>query len=88
MSVIVKAKKYIQNIRDEQKQQPLGQKKVVPSVEEIAQVAQVKTQTIYSFLNRQKHRRIDTEIVDGIIKSFRAYGHNTQLSDLVEYVDD
>lgn len=84
----VKVKEYIDNLTKEEEGKPLYQRKPIPAATDIAKAAGVSRQAAYGFLNRSHHKRIDLDLLDKTIALFRGYGHNTQLTDVLEYIEE
>lgn len=88
MTVRVKVKEYIDSLTEEEEKKPLYQRKPIPTAVDIAKAAGVPRQTVHGFLNRDQHKRVDLDLLDNIIAMFRGYGHNTQLTDVLEYIEN
>lgn len=87
MTVKVKVKEYIDDLIEEEAKKPLYQRKPVPSPNDMAKAAGVARQTMHSFLHRDEHKRVDLVLLDSVISQLRGYGHNTKLTDVLEYVE-
>lgn len=87
MTVKVKVKEYIDNLKNEEQKKPLYQQRPIPSPADMARAAKVGRQTIHSFLGRKSHRRVDLVLLDSIIAQLRGYGYDTKLTDVLEYVE-
>ena len=88
MTVRVKIREYLEQLETEEAKKPPQKRKPIPKQADIAQAAGTPKQTISSFLRRKKHKRLDLDLVDSIITQLRTYGHDTDVSDLIEYVED
>lgn len=86
--IVVTAKNYISEVKKMQSEMLAINRKIVPTIREMAQAGNVHPNSIYKFLNATKHRKLDLHIAFGIITAFRAYGHDTQISDLISYIKD
>ncbi len=88
MPVEIRITEYIAQLESEESKKPFSKQKPIPSPVDMAKAAGVPRQTIYGFLARKHHKRIDLNMLDSIISQLRSYGHNTQLTDLIQYVED
>lgn len=84
----VMAKDYINQIKDDQIILLPIERKIVPTIKEMAQAGGVHPNSIYKFLNTPIHRRVDLHILFGIISAFRNYGHDTQISNLIVFMEE
>lgn len=85
--VVIKVREYIEQLTEQESKKPLYQRKPVPSPVDMARAAGVTRQTMHSFLSRDSHKRVDLALLDSVISQLRGYGHNTQLADVIEYVE-
>lgn len=86
--VRVKIREYLDQIRADEKKKPREQRKKIPNQSEMARAFGTHRQTISSFLSRDNHQRLDLELLDSIISQLRANGHDVQITDIFEYVED
>lgn len=88
MAVRVKVKEYLEGLEKKESAKPIMQRKPIPTPVAMAEAAGVHRQTVYSFLARDNHQRVDLALLNSIITQLRRYGHNTQLTDVLEYIED
>jgi len=88
MPVVLTIRQYVDTVRAEQKTLPRNKRKIVPSVDEIAEATGFHKISTYRFLSPSNKSNVSFPFLGGFIKLFREYGHQTQVSDLLTYVED
>ena len=88
MPVKVNAGEYLKHLKNTEMAKPPRKRKPVPSNQVMAAAGGVSRQAVTGFLNRDNHRRVDLNVIGGIIAACRNYGHNTKLTDVLEYVEE
>lgn len=88
MTVRVKIKEYIQQVTEAEATKPPAERKPIPRQVDLANRAGVPRQTVYNFFARDETKLLNLDMLDAVIKTFRAFGHDTQLTDLLEFTED
>lgn len=89
MTVRIKIKEYIQQVTEAEATKPPAERKPIPRQVDLADRGNVTRQTIYNFFAREDDTKLlNLDLLDAVIKTFRAYGHDTQLTDLLEFTED
>ncbi|GIK38013.1 MAG: hypothetical protein KJ077_25740 [Anaerolineae bacterium] len=88
MTVRVTVKEYLEKLEKEESTKPVMQRKPIPTPAAMAEAAGVTRQTMYNFLSRDNHQRVDLDLLNSIITQLRRYGHKTQLTDVLKYIED
>jgi len=88
MAVRVTVKRYLEDLEKVEGAKPIVQRKPIPTPVAMAEAAGVKRQTVYNFLARGDHQRVDLDLLNSIITQLRRYGHDTQLTDVLEYIEE
>ena len=88
MALKVKVREYLDELKDGQEKLPPLKRKPVPTVAALAQTAGVKRQSMHRFVSRGNHKEVNLSMLNAIITCCRRYGFNTQVADVLEYLED
>lgn len=80
--MIITVNEYFDIVRKQEAQKPKAQRRSIPSQTEFAEAVGVTRQ---AFSEWKKSPNFRENYIDAIITKMRAYGFDTQLSDLVKY---
>ena len=81
--MIVTVNEYFDTVRKQEAKRPQAQRRSIPSQTEFARAIGVTRQSFSQWLKSPNFRE---SYIDTIITKMRAYGFDTELSDLVKYV--
>ena len=85
MPVKVKIKSYLEELKEAQQHKPMAERGRVPSYTDFAKALNSSRQAVYGFINRDEHKQLNTEMLDGILSVIHAYGYVVSLNDVVEW---
>lgn len=83
---IVVLNSYLENLKDQQSILPEDERKEVPTLADLAVVANIKPPSL-SRIASNKIARLNRKVVANIIAELRRRGFNTTETDIVKYVE-
>ena len=85
MLIKVVLKEYLDDLRAQEQHKPVHRRRVLPTISELAEAAQVSKPAVNDLLNNA-NRGINREILGQAIQLLRGRGFQVDVSDLVVYL--
>lgn len=88
MPVKVVAREYIEQLREAEDKKPVTERRQIPTLTELAAAAGVSNQAYIDFSRDRTQTRLNRDCITATIKLLRGCGFDTNVSDLLVYIDD
>lgn len=86
MAVVIVLSEYLDDLRRIQKDKPVEQRLPIPTMAQFAEVSGVSRPTFSDFANG-KNKRVNLDLIANTLKLLRAWGHDPQLTDIIQETD-